>query len=210
MARQYHQFCGVARALDVVGERWTLLLVRDLLLGPLRFSDLLLLETGIGPNLLTQRLKHLEAEGVLQSRLLGAPSRTKVYELTEWGHALKPVVLALGRFGTPKLGKPNEEDRIEMGWAMFSLQQRYTGSDRGALIEVFGDGQAYTLRMAPKDLQASRGEVHAPDLRITWELMGFKAWISGAKKWPKIVDSGLLKLEGDADAMRALSSGLGL
>ncbi len=210
MARQYHQFCGVARALDVVGERWTLLLVRDLLLGPLRFSDLLLIEAGIGPNLLTKRLKHLEAEGVLQSRLLGAPSRAKVYELTEWGYSLKPVVLALGRFGAPRLGVPDAEDRMEMGWAMFSLQRRFTETDRLALIDISVDDQTYSLRMQPGALQVERGESRSPDLRISGSLPGFHAWILGHRRWPELVESKIFDLEGDADALRALSKGLGL
>lgn len=210
MGRQYHQFCGVARALDVVGDRWTLLIIRDLLLGPMRFSDLLTVEQGIGPNLLTQRLKHLEAEGVLVSRQLPAPGRAKVYELTEWGRSLEPVVLGLGRFGAARLQQPGPQDRLHLGWAIFSFQRRFTGCDRSACIELWGAEQPYTLHLRRDGISVQRGEANGPDLRVRMRLESFKAWISKARAWPELVQGGLIELEGDEDAMRALSEGLGL
>lgn len=210
MARQYHQFCGVARALDVLGDRWTLLIVRDLLLGPLRFSDLLTIEAGIGPNLLTQRLKSLEAEGVLVSQVLPAPGRAKVYALTEWGQSLEPVILGLGRFGYARMQRPEPQDRLHLGWALFSFQRRFAGANRSGDIELVGDGQPYVLRVRPFSLQVRRGKAEDPDLRVLAELPALGAWISGAQTWQRLVQQGLLHLDGDEDMMRALSEGLGL
>ena len=104
-ARSYAQLCGIATALDVIGDRWAPLIVRDLLLGPLRFGDLAEGLPGIGTNTLTARLKHLEAAGVVQRRLLPLPDRGTVYELTAYGRELEPILLALGRWGTRSMGR---------------------------------------------------------------------------------------------------------
>ena len=95
-SRSYQDGCGIARALDVVGERWALLVVRELLLGPQRFSDLRRALTGASSNLVADRLHELQRSGVVRRRKLAPPAGSWVYELTEWGQELEPVVLALG------------------------------------------------------------------------------------------------------------------
>src|SRR5215475_10313598 len=100
MARTYGDNCGIARALDVVGERWALLVVRELLLGPKRFTDLRAGLPHIGPDVLAQRLRELEHDGVIRRTTLPPPAASRVYELTEWGQKLEPVVLGLGRWGS--------------------------------------------------------------------------------------------------------------
>src|ERR687893_871518 len=108
--RTYYQYCAVARALDVVGERWTLLLVRELLTGPKRFKDLSEGLSGIGTTLLTARLKALEGNGILRRTTLPPPAGSKVYELTELGRSLEPVVIALSRWGLKLLDAPRREE----------------------------------------------------------------------------------------------------
>ncbi len=98
--RTYGDRCGVARALDIVGERWALLVVRELLLGPKRFSDLRRGLPNVSPDVLSQRLRGLEAADILRHRTLDPPASVQVYELTARGHALEPVVLELGRWGS--------------------------------------------------------------------------------------------------------------
>src|SRR3954465_10608233 len=98
--RTYGDRCGIARALDAVGERWALLVVRELLLGPKRFTDLRTGLPHVGPDVLAQRLKELEAAGIVARRTLPPPAASKVYELTPRGAELEPVVLALGRWGS--------------------------------------------------------------------------------------------------------------
>src|SRR3954453_5510820 len=97
--RKYDQGCGSARALELVGDRWALLVVRELLLGPKRFTDLRDGLPGIGPNVLSQRLKELEEIGVLRREQLPPPAASTVYELTEWGHELEEILVRLGRWG---------------------------------------------------------------------------------------------------------------
>ncbi|MBA3841803.1 MAG: helix-turn-helix transcriptional regulator, partial [Actinobacteria bacterium] len=102
--RSYAQLCGIAAALDVIGDRWAPLIVRDLLLGPLRFGDLADGLPGIGTNTLSARLKHLEGAGDVQRELLPLPDRGTVYELTPYGRELEPILLSLGRWGTRSMG----------------------------------------------------------------------------------------------------------
>jgi DNA-binding HxlR family transcriptional regulator len=98
-SRSYHDACGIARALDVVGERWALLIVRELLFGPQRFSDLRQALPGASSNLVSDRLRELSERGVIRRRRLSPPAASQVYELTDWGRELEPVVLALGEWG---------------------------------------------------------------------------------------------------------------
>ncbi|HVA33673.1 MAG TPA: helix-turn-helix domain-containing protein [Candidatus Baltobacteraceae bacterium] len=108
--RVYGQYCGFARALELVGERWALLVVRDLLVSPKRFSDLQRGLPGIPTNILTARLKEMEEAGVVQRRVLPRPSGAVVYELTPIGRDLEPAVHALGRWGAKLLGDPRPDE----------------------------------------------------------------------------------------------------
>src|SRR5438270_761546 len=108
--RTYGDSCGIARALDTVGERWALLIARELLLGPKRFTDLRAGLPRVGPDMLAARLRELEDAGVVRRATLPAPAASRVYELTHWGAELAPVLLALGRWGSraplPQLPPP--------------------------------------------------------------------------------------------------------
>ena len=95
--RSYKQYCGIARALDLIGERWALLVVRELVLGPKRFTDLRRGLPGVATNVLSQRLRELERDGIVARRQLPPPAGSNVYELTEYGQELVPIMLALGR-----------------------------------------------------------------------------------------------------------------
>ncbi|MDC0675248.1 winged helix-turn-helix transcriptional regulator [Nannocystis radixulma] len=110
--RSYGSYCGLARALEIVGERWALLIVRDLLVGPRRFTDLQRGLPRIPTNVLSTRLKELEQAAVVHRRLLPRPGGAIVYELTDRGRALEPAVLALGRWGAPLLGEPGADEIV--------------------------------------------------------------------------------------------------
>lgn len=110
--RTYGQYCGFSRALELVGERWALLIVRDLLVGPKRFSDLQRGLPGIPTNILTARLKELEEAGLVRRRLLPRPSGAVVYELTPDGRELEEPVVSLGRWGARRLGEPRPDEVI--------------------------------------------------------------------------------------------------
>jgi DNA-binding HxlR family transcriptional regulator len=118
--RNYRQYCGLAVALDVLGERWTLLIVRELLLGPRRYGDLLAELPGIGTNLLAARLKFLAERGVLRHRESGGSERA--YELTELGEQLREPVLGLARWGLALLGAPSGEELMRPHWGFLAVQ----------------------------------------------------------------------------------------
>src|ERR671936_950820 len=110
--RSYGQFCGLARAVEVVGERWALLIVRDLLVGPKRFTDLRRGLPRIPTNVLAERLRELEYAGVVRRRLLPRPAGSVVYELTPYGQELEEAVLPLGRWGARALGEPRPDEIV--------------------------------------------------------------------------------------------------
>src|SRR5689334_14040601 len=128
--RNYKQFCGLARALDRVGERWTLLIVRNLLLGPRRYSDLLEGLPGITTNLLAARLREMERTGLVEKRKAPPPVRAQVYELTAAGRALEAAIMELARWGGRFLSQPDPRDRMNIGWGLLSMKRRYTGGLR--------------------------------------------------------------------------------
>ena len=122
--RSYQQYCGVARALDVLGERWTLLIVRDLLLGPRRFGELAAQLPGIGTDLLTARLRTLQDHGLVQRREVGGVGGGIAYALTPQGEQLRPVIRELGRVGFQWLDPPTEStDRFDLAWALGTASQ---------------------------------------------------------------------------------------
>jgi DNA-binding HxlR family transcriptional regulator len=116
MGKRYEQYCPVAHALDVVGDRWALLVVRELTEGPQRYTDLADGLPGIGTNILAARLRDLEAAGVVTKRTLPPPAASRVYELTDYGLELKPVIRELALWGARSLGPPTTEDELFPGW----------------------------------------------------------------------------------------------
>jgi len=164
--RSYDQYCGLARALDVVGERWTLLIVRNLLLGPLRYSELLRGLPGITTNLLAKRLREMEAHGIIERTGGGARADgTSAYGLTPPGQALEPAIHALGRWGWRGMGKPRPRDRRSVEWLLVALRRRYRG---GATVsaELVADGVPYHLVLRGERAEIGRGALPAADLRV--------------------------------------------
>jgi len=134
--RSYDQYCGLARALDVLGERWTLLIVRNLVLGPQRYSDLLRGLPGITTNLLAKRLQEMEAAGLVER---GRTSDAAAYRLTAAGRDLEPAIHALARWGWRRMGKPTSRDRRSIEWLLVALRRRYRG-DVTLSAELEADG----------------------------------------------------------------------
>ena len=114
--KRYEQYCPVAHALDLVGDRWALLVVRELMHGPKRYTDLVEHLTGIGTNILASRLRDLEASGIVTKRKLPPPAASRVYELTDYGSDLRPVMRELALWGARSLGPPTGEDELFPGW----------------------------------------------------------------------------------------------
>jgi DNA-binding HxlR family transcriptional regulator len=166
--RTYGDRCGVARALDIVGERWALLVVRELLLGPKRFTDLRAGLPHVGPDILAQRLRELEASGVVRRGTLPPPAGSRIYELTDRGRELEPVVLALGRFGSVAPLPPGEAP-IGVDAVVIALKTLFAPSAADGLAASYelrlGD-QSFHVRVADGRLDVARGSAAAPDATI--------------------------------------------
>ena len=162
--RSYDQYCGLARALDALGERWTLLIVRNLLLGPQRYSELLRGLPGITTNLLAKRLQEMEAEGVIE-RTTADGEAASAYRLTELGKALEPAIHALGRWGWRRMAKPTARDRRSIDWLLVALRRRYRGGvTLSASIE--SDGVPYHIVLRDARAEIGRGAAPASDLTL--------------------------------------------
>lgn len=192
--KTYNQFCGVARALDLVGERWTLLIARDLLLGPRRYSDLLAGLPGLTTNLLARRLRHLQAEGLIEKDADGA------YRLTAAGRELEPVVLALGRFGARTLSAPRPGEQTDLRWAMVSLKRRYQRSRYARTLVLRVEGRTFTARTGGDRLEIRDGE-HAmmPDAVLSGDAAAWQALLVGGAPLRTLLDAGRLQLDGSAE-----------
>ena len=157
MARTYGDRCGVARALDLVGERWALLVVRELLLGPKRFTDLRAGLPQVGPDVLSQRLRELEAAGLVSRRTLAPPSAARVYELTERGRELEPVILELGRFGSVA-PFPDGDATFGPDALAIALKTLYEPGGAGASIALRLGGQEFRAERRRRDARARARE----------------------------------------------------
>jgi DNA-binding HxlR family transcriptional regulator len=198
--RTYDQYCAVARALDVVGERWTLLLVRELLTGPKRFKDLLDGLSGIGTTLLTARLKDLEGHGILRRTTLPPPAGSKVYELTDLGRSLEPVVMALSRWGLKLLDGPRREEVSRPGWAMVALQSSleleavHGGKET---YEFRVDGELFHVQVDGDEPELRQGPAADPDLTISGDTETLLGVAAGRLTLAEAVEAGAIATEGD-------------
>jgi DNA-binding HxlR family transcriptional regulator len=169
--RTYGDRCGVARALDIVGERWALLVVRELLLGPKRFTDLRAGLPQVSPDILSQRLRELEEAGIVRRRTLPPPAGSRVYELTGRGEALEPVILALGRWGSVA---PVMSPGAAIGVDAFVIALK-TLFDPGAAAGAAGryelrlGDQAFRAEVAGGELAVARGPAGDADAAIAGE-----------------------------------------
>jgi len=168
--RSYAQICPIAHALDLVGERWTLLVVRELLLGPKRFSDLHAGLPGIGTNILSARLKELEAASVVSRRMLAPPAASRVYELTGRGRELGAIVLSLGRWAAASPGYSRAEGAARTEWTILSLYARYRPPPSAAApasSELRIGDETYTARIGDGQLTIDRGPSAGPELAVS-------------------------------------------
>lgn len=172
--RSYGQACGLAKALDVVGERWTLLLARDLMLGPKRFSELQRGLEGLAPNLLAARLKEMEALGLL-AKSPAAGARGEAYALTPAGRELEPALHALGQWGFRFLAKPDPADRKELAWGLFALKRRYRGTGRPLRVEFRCEGRVFQYRLDEDQADLQEGSQGLPDVLLEAEGDTFRA-----------------------------------
>ncbi|MDA3646976.1 winged helix-turn-helix transcriptional regulator [Saccharopolyspora indica] len=201
--RSFGQFCGLARALELIGERWALLVVRDLVLGPKRYTELQRTLPKIPSSILSARLNELEDAGVVRRRVLAELDAGVVYELTEYGNELEPVILQLGLWGARSLGDPAPDQVFTLDSAILSLHTTFR-PDAAIGVRV-----GYELRYGPftvhalvddGTLQVAEGPCPEPDLVI--ELCGsIKPLLSKEIGATEAVRSGLVRVEGDVELL---------
>ena len=203
--RSYGQYCTVARALDVVGERWTLLLVRELLTGPKRFKDLLEGLSGIGTNLLAGRLKALEEAGVVCRATLPPPAGSKVYELTEAGRRLEPVIVELSRWGSRLLDGPRGGEDMRPAWAAVAVRSVFDARAARGSRETYEfriDEEVFHVHVEEGGVEARQGGVDDPDVVVAGATDAFLAVAAGRVTPEEAVEDGSIRVEsrrGDRD-----------
>jgi DNA-binding HxlR family transcriptional regulator len=202
--RSYGDQCGVARSLDVIGERWALLIVRELLLGPKRFNDLLAGLPGASPNVISQRLRELTGSGVIRHRDLGPPARVRVYELTGWGRELEPVIVHLGQWGT-RAPLPDNA-----GWSLDSLLIALGGTADPAAVngryELLIGTDVFTVDGASGTVRVRRGTADKPEATLTTDADTLHDVALGIRPIAGAAESGDLRLDGDPQAITGLTS----
>jgi DNA-binding HxlR family transcriptional regulator len=201
--RSYDQYCSAARALDVVGDRWTLLIVRELLSGPRRYTDLHADLPGVSTDVLASRLKDMERDGLATRRRLPPPGAAFVYELTARGRELLPVLQALGTWGGPELGARRPTDAVRAHWFALPLLRALEGE---GLVEVrleegdfhvyagAQDGPAYGEGPAPRE----------PDARLVLDSEVCRAVVRGELNLTDAVRDGRVEVTGDGAIAKAL------
>ncbi|MFJ5302711.1 winged helix-turn-helix transcriptional regulator [Streptomyces sp. NPDC088350] len=202
--RSYDQYCSAARALDLVGDRWTLLIVRELLAGPRRYTDLHADLPGVSTDVLASRLKDMERDGLTTRRRLPPPGAVYVYELTGRGRELLPVLQALGAWGAPELGERRSTDAVRAHWFALPLLRALEGE---GLVEVRleegefhlhvgaeGDGPVYGDGAAPRE----------PDARLVLDVDTCTAVAQGELSVADAVRAGRIEVSGVGTLAKAL------
>jgi DNA-binding HxlR family transcriptional regulator len=197
--RWYQDACAAAHALDLVGERWALLVMRELMFGPKRFSDLRASLPGISASVLTQRLEGLETAGVVIRRKLPPPASVQVYELTEWGRESEPIFQALGRWGARS---PMHDPTLPFSAAslLLSLRTMLDPARAKGLDARIGfrlGEERFLGRLAEGRIAFERGELHGADLIFDAAPPVVAAVIYGGESIDKMEAAGILRIEGD-------------
>jgi DNA-binding HxlR family transcriptional regulator len=205
---RYEQFCPLARAAELLGERWTLPIVRELFVGPQRFTDLRRRLPGLSSSVLAARLDRLGRAGVIAQRELPPPAASLVYELTETGHALQPAIKELIRWGVRLLGLPRAGDHFEPDWPLVAMdlfaRRDASPPRRFALRLTAGEGgsvEAWVSGGPDGTRVARRAPDGGVDLRVAAPAMLFLALVGGALPARAARVHPDVTLEGDADAL---------
>jgi DNA-binding HxlR family transcriptional regulator/putative sterol carrier protein len=202
--RSYNQFCPAARALDLVGERWTLLIVRELLYGAKRYTDVQSALPGIGPNVLADRLRSMEASGLLRKRTLAPPVASTVYELTELGEGLRPVVWALFRWGLQLVDAPGLDEAVRASYWLPALESAASEGpipkDVDEMYEFRIDGETISVTVAGGAVEVGQGSATSPAVIVTTDAETFAGLGMGWTTPAEAAKAGKLTVEGDSGA----------
>jgi len=203
--RTYDDGCAAAHALDLVGERWALLTVRELMLGPKRFTDLRAGLPGVSPNVLAQRLRELESTGVVKRRKLPPPAASKVYELTEWGKELEPVLVQLGRWGARSPSKPYDA-ALGVDSLILSFRTMFDSHRADGLCATyelrFGE-DVFRAVVDEGSLEVVRGIANRPDAINEADSNTLAGLVYGGGSLAESLRLGDTKIEGDESAIKS-------
>ena len=197
--RRYDDACGTAHGLELIGERWALLVLRELMLGPKRFTDLKADLPGISANVLTQRLEGLEESGLLFRRRLPPPANAQVYELTAWGYEAEPIIQTLGRWAARS---PAHDPTLPISNTsiMLSFRTMFSPERAGDLDAAIGfrlGPDTFLGRIAEGRLELDRGEVEGADAVFVGTAPMLAAAVYGGQPLDGLAEAGLLIVEGD-------------
>ena len=199
--RRYDDACGTAHALDLIGERWALLVMRELMLGPKRFSDLKADLPGISANVLTQRLEGLEASALLVRRRLPPPASAQVYELTPWGYEAEPIVQSLGKWAARS---PAHDPTLPISATsiMLSFRTMFDPGRAGDFKAQIGfrlGAESFRAKVGDGRFETARGETEGADAIFEGTAQGLAAFIYGGQPPQVLEAAGILRVEGDQD-----------
>jgi DNA-binding HxlR family transcriptional regulator len=200
--RSYHQFCPLALALDVIGERWTLLIVRELLAGPKRFTDLMDGLPGIGSNLLSKRLKEMETYELIAKSHLPPPAASTVYEMTPLGLSLEPLVAAIAQWGVWVMTfKPEEKETLHFkaAWAMLGMKHGYNeelAREMSGSYQLEVGSEVLHVVVADGVVEPRLGPAEDPVLTASMDLDTYKALVLMESTIEELIETGLVLIEG--------------
>lgn len=210
--KTYAQYCPVARALDVVGERWTLLIVRDLLMGPKRYTDLREGLPGIATDILTARLRTLEEAGFVRRRELPRPAPATVYELTEDSLQLRQAILALGRVGMPTLRGPEAGEDVRPERMVLGLRVSFRAAEFAELTETYEltiDGEPFTVDVGDGAVDTRPGPASSPAMRLRTDADTFITLLTGELAPAVALADDRAALEGDREVLERFIKAFG-
>ncbi|NLU80945.1 transcriptional regulator [Micromonospora sp. HNM0581] len=210
--RTYNQYCGLASALDVLGERWTLLIIRELLMGPRRYSSLLADLPGVGTNLLAERLKSMTERGLVRQVQSDSGARMS-YALTEVGQELRPMVLGLAKWGMEFVGPYSPGEVVRPHWGFLAVEAMFQPDkvpDRDEQYQFEVDDQVFHVDVRDGRAHAMKGPADAPAMIATVDAATFIEIGTGRKTPLAAMVTGKLKLDGDIEAVLRCCDLIGL
>jgi DNA-binding HxlR family transcriptional regulator len=202
--RTYGDGCAIASGLDLVGERWALLVVRELLLGPKRYTDLRNGLPNASPNVLSERLRELERAGVIRRRKLPPPAGSRVYELTDWGKELEEIVISLGRWAARSPSRPDDAPILSVDSIILALRDRFdAGSAHGlrAGYELRLAEDRFRIEVADDEIEVARGGADQADATIDTDADTLAAVLWRGRPLADAQRSGRMTIEGDTAAV---------
>jgi DNA-binding HxlR family transcriptional regulator len=204
-SRSYNQYCGLAYALDIVGERWTILIIRELVAGPRRFTDLMDGLPGISTNLLSERLKNLEQQGVLIRRTLPPPAASTVYELTPLGQALETPLLELGKWGS-QFVPPSAEGAtlLNVGSYALTLKTFFRPEQAQGVNETYElriDHEVLQVQINDGEIDVRQGSGLKADVVFQTDMPTYLGLLQRQIQPDEAISEGLIQIEGDPAAL---------